>query len=216
MPIKVEIKLEKQSDTFKLTASHGDLVRNLNFRQQNGGDGHLQILAQSMHSFLNLIKMPDTFCLIDFTGYDLYTDETDLFVAGLCDPYKRVGVFSCFRYNPKLKYSVETWHDVKSSTLKQPKEKSIILARSCKLLVHETCHLLCFAHCVYMDCCMNGSGHLAEDFRQSMFLCPIDLKKLAHVITFDIKERYERMRVFFARHSLRSEAEWLQNVIAKI
>ena len=27
-------------------------------------------------------------------------------------------------------------------------------------------HLLGFEHCVFFRCCMNGSGHLAEDFAQ--------------------------------------------------
>jgi archaemetzincin len=216
MPIKVDIHIDKStSRMFKLTAVCGDLSASLKFRHDSKS-GHVQILAQSMHTFLNRLKKPDTYCLIGFTGFDLYTDETDLFIAGLCEPYKRVGVFSFFRYNPRLKFSEETWHDVKSQKLSLTSDKSVLLARSCKLLVHETCHLLGFEHCVYMDCCMNGSGHLAEDFRQSMFLCPIDLKKLAHIIEFDMKERYERMRTFFEKHLLESETKWLNNVIASI
>ena len=37
-------------------------------------------------------------------------------------------------------------------------------------------HLLGMAHCVHFACCINGSGHLAEDFAQPMFLCPICLR----------------------------------------
>jgi archaemetzincin len=216
MPIKIEIKLE-ETGSGKLMAKYGDLAKPLKYRKDSKS-GHLQILAQSVHSFLHRIKKADTFCLIGFTGYDLFADESDLFVAGLCDPYKRVGVFSCFRYTPRLKYSDEFWHGVKRplSGLGRAEDRSLLLARSCKLLVHETCHLLGFEHCVYMDCCMNGSGHLAEDFRQSMFLCPVDLKKLAHVFEFDIKERYEAMRSFFERHALRNEVEWLAKVISEI
>ena len=38
------------------------------------------------------------------------------------------------------------------------------LQRSCRLLVHEICHLFCIDHCIFHACCMNGSGHLQEDF----------------------------------------------------
>lgn len=38
------------------------------------------------------------------------------------------------------------------------------LQRSCKLLVHEIAHLLGVDHCIWFSCCMNGSGHLSEDF----------------------------------------------------
>ena len=37
-------------------------------------------------------------------------------------------------------------------------------------------HLLGMAHCVHFACCMNGSGHLAEDFAQPIFLCPVCLR----------------------------------------
>eukprot|EP00118_Oscarella_pearsei_P004823 m.21161 g.21161 ORF g.21161 m.21161 type:complete len:75 (+) comp28147_c0_seq1:1433-1657(+) len=47
--------------------------------------------------------------------------------------------------------------------------KRLILQRSCKLLVHELSHLLGVDHCVFYDCCMNGSGHLEEDFSGSIY-----------------------------------------------
>ena len=47
---------------------------------------------------------------------------------------------------------------------------------------------------------MNGSGHLDEDFRQSMFLCPIDLKKLWIIYKFDVNKRYLEMLDFFKKH----------------
>ena len=82
--------------------------------------------------------------------------------------------------------------------------------------MHETAHLLGVDHCVYYSCCMNGSGHLAEDFRklkyyvccsvmpvpicimyintgQSMHLCPVDLRKLCHLCGFNISQRYKNV-----------------------
>ena len=147
----------------------------------------------------------------------MYADDTDLFVAGLCCGFSRVGIFSCFRYQPKLKYSEEFWYDAKidskSKSMVKKEVENLLVSRSCKLLVHETCHLVGMGHCVFMDCCMNGSGNLAEDFRQSMFLCPIDLRKLAHILNFDPIERYRKMRDFFFKFNSKKEIDWLNDVI---
>lgn len=93
---------------------------------------------------------------------------------------------------------------------------AITLSRACKLLVHETMHLLGFPHCIYMDCCMNGSGHLQEDFRQSMLLCPVDLKKLSALFEFDILNRYEKLMGFYIKYNFASEVKALEKIIAKI
>ncbi len=58
---------------------------------------------------------------------------------------------------------------------------------------------------------MNGSGHLEEDFRQSMFLCPVCLKKLLFVFDFEPVKRYKAMATFFEKHKLSSEIKWLVN-----
>ena len=46
---------------------------------------------------------------------------------------------------------------VSLSILLQERQR-LILLRSCRLLVHETSHLLGIGHCIYYSCCMNGSG----------------------------------------------------------
>lgn len=71
-------------------------------------------------------------------------------------------------------------------------------------------------HCIYLNCCMNGSGHLEEDFEQSMFLCPIDLKKLALIVDFDLVVRYKQMKQFFDKHNAVKESQWLSSVIAAL
>ena len=87
-----------------------------------------------------------------------------------------------------------------------------LLNRSCKVLVHEIGHLFGIGHCIYFNCCMNGSGHLEEDYRQSMHLCPVDLHKLQHCIGFDVALRYKRMAAFYRRHPQAFEAElqWIE------
>jgi archaemetzincin len=157
MPLKIELHKtnEKQNgETIKMNALYGDKVRRVTCRL-NKKTKHLQLKAQSIFSLLKLIKPHDAHCLIGFSETDLYVDDSDLFVAGLCDGSLRVGMFSCFRYNPTLSYSEEFWFKVQLKK-KIQMDQGLLATRSAKLLVHETCHLLGFEHCVYMDCCMNG------------------------------------------------------------
>lgn len=185
--------------------------------------GARQVKAQSLFRILSKLRPADACSLIGFTEHDLYTDDSDLFVAGLCEPVKRVGVFSCARYDPRcVSYSEEHWYDVDKRPKNKMGDAAILLMRSCRLLVHETCHLLGFEHCVYMDCCMNGSGHIMEDFRQSLFLCPICLKKLSMVFggELNVREHYKEMKEFFdivERKNNKSETrEWLSQVVLSL
>jgi archaemetzincin len=195
-------KLIKAKSKENMTTSLKSRFRNEKF----------QIQAQSFHKLLKGIMPKNALCLIAFTDYDLYIEEGDLFVAGLCDGALRVGGFSCYRYNPALHFSQMNWFEGKHKKASANFD-GLLLTRSSKLLVHETCHLLGIDHCVYFDCCMNGSGHLEEDFRQSMFLCPIDLKKLWMIFEFDVKERYSTMLRFFEKHKCNSEIDKLKKII---
>ena len=56
---------------------------------------------------------------------------------------------------------------------------------------------------------MNGSGHLEEDFRQPMFLCPVDLRKLQTLCGFDVITRYKNMAEFFKKHGMKEEEDWV-------
>ena len=214
MPLKVDIiiKQDKGNNNFELKAQYGDKSTRITHRYDTQSNNY-QILAQSLFGLLKRIKPKDAHCLIGFSEIDFYADSTDLFVAGLCHGNQYVGAFSCFRYNPTLKFSEEFWWDYKTKNVKK-NETNLLLTRSCKLLVHETCHLLGIDHCVFMDCCMNGSGHLKEDFRQAMFLCPIDLKKLAYLIQFDPVERYKKLQNFFKRIKSINELKWLTKTIS--
>ena len=87
-----------------------------------------------------------------------------------------------------------------------------LLNRSCKVLVHEIGHLFGIGHCIYFDCCMNGSGHLKEDYHQAMHLCPVDLHKLQHCLGFDVEVRYRRMAAFYRKylHGFQPEVKWVE------
>lgn len=215
MPFKIDILKQANSiKSLEIRAKYQDKSKKLKHRY-DCETGRLQIVTQSLFSLLKEIKPKDAHCLIGFTEFDFYSESSDLFVAGLCDGALRVGAFSCFRYDPALRYSEEFWYKTRKSNAKK-EDSTLLVTRSCKLLVHETCHLLGFDHCVFMDCCMNGSGHLKEDFRQSMFLCPIDLRKLSYLIEFDPIERYEKLKGFFSRIQSNDEVEWLSKTILSL
>ena len=57
---------------------------------------------------------------------------------------------------------------------------------------------------------------MQEDFRQSMFLCPIDLKKLLVLFDFEPVDRYIKLRDYFAKNKSTSEIEWLDKAIATL
>ncbi|KAL8580285.1 hypothetical protein ACOMHN_061526 [Nucella lapillus] len=136
---------------------------------------------------------------------------TSLIVAGMAAGLQRVAVFSLCRYDPSLTFSPERWYDIQ--TVPWPMadwEKSrLMIQRPCKLVVHEILHLLGVDHCVFYDCCVNGSEHLEEDFRQPMHLCPVDLRKLHTLVGFDVCEQYSSLRHFYVKHGLMDEARWV-------
>ncbi len=175
--------------------------------------GNYQLEADSLISKVDHIMPSDALCLVALTMSDIYQTPSDLFVAGLAGVRYRAGVFSFRRYDPTLSFSAEHWHEITGEHQPRklsPQDLRVILQRSCKLLVHELSHLLCVDHCIWHSCCMNGSGHLAEDFCQSMHLCPVDLRKLQHLCGFGVRERYKRLREFFRKHGLAEEEKWVQ------
>lgn len=167
------------------------------------------LLALRQHIPINALL------LMALTTFDLYDEQPDLFVAGTAAGNARVGVFSFARYDPTIEFSSEFWYQInRKSTLllKNPKtsHEAIVLQRSCKLLIHEIAHLLGVDHCIWYECCMNGAGHLEEDFHQPSFLCPIDLHKLETLCGFDIVKRYENMLQFFEKYNLSEESKWIK------
>lgn len=180
--------------------------------------GHTQLRVNSILVSLKQYVPCDAFFVMALTMLDLYEDKTDLFVAGMAAGNHRVGVFSFLRYDPTAEFSKEFWYDVRfrQDLMAEEERKRLVLQRSCKLLVHEIAHLLGVDHCIWFQCCMNGSGHLHEDFRQPMFLCPVDLHKLETLCGFDVLDRYRTMLNFFLRYKLVDEAKWVERRIQSI
>lgn len=181
---------------------------------------HFQLKADTLLGYVKHVMPKDALVLMALTTMDVYCDEPDLFVAGLAGGNARAGVFSLRRYDPSLTFSPEHWYDI-SRKLSEKEDKSrettkVMLQRSIKLLVHEIAHLLGVDHCIWYSCCMNGSGHLEEDFRQSMHLCPVDLRKLQHLCGFDVTQRYSELAEFFAKHDLTEEKDWVEKRLKSI
>lgn len=144
----------------------------------------------------------DAYCLLGVTMTDIYPDEEWNYVFGLASLKRRVGVYSLARYDPKF------FGDSRGESWRVDS-----LEKSCKVLAHETGHMLGMAHCIYYDCLMNGSNNLAEMDRQNSFLCPICLRKLKHALGIDLHIRYQNLLRFFDRNELKEQAEWLRNVL---
>ncbi|XP_041362880.1 archaemetzincin-2-like [Gigantopelta aegis] len=208
----VERPTESSNEGTKRTKTLSTRVKKTELvTRQNAKSGHFQIRVDSILPKLRQVIPSDALCLITLTSHDLYGDNSDLFVAGMAAGNQRVAVFSVFRYDPSMTFSIEFWHQIfKSKVVSETDKKRLLLQRSCKLLVHEISHLLGIAHCVHFECCMNGSGHLEEDFRQPMHLCPVDLHKLQALCGFDALQRYESLLDFYKRHQMRNEAAWVE------
>ncbi len=163
--------------------------------------GARQLLTRDLLDLLTRQRPADAFCVVGIAMHDLYPDPTWNYVFGQASPRDRVGVYSFARYLPAKAGAASS---------------SLLLRRSCKVLAHETAHLLGIAHCVFFSCLMNGSNNLAESDARPLHLCPVDLRKLQHSIGFDVVSRYRSLLAFAGQAGLTGEAQWLTAQIQRI
>jgi archaemetzincin len=160
-------------------------------RRDNPLQGHPQI--QSIYILHDLLKpaLPeDAAALIAFTATDLWPGEGWNFVFGQASLQDRVGVWSMKRFG---------------DAAKSDKEFRQVLRRTLKTAAHETGHMFSLPHCVYFDCCMNGSNSLPEADRQPLSLCPQCLAKLCYATGADPKKRFESLIGFAKANRLVEE-----------
>ena len=160
----------------------------------NRHTGQRQLLTRDLLTLLADRRPARACCVVGITMDDLYPDPAWNFVFGQASPRDRVGVYSFARYLPPQTGAAAA---------------SLLLRRSCKVLAHETAHLLGIAHCVFYACLMNGSNHLAESDARPLHPCPVDLRKLQHSLGFDVADRYRRLRTFAGDAGFTDEARWL-------
>jgi archaemetzincin len=167
--------------------------------RRNPNTGSLQILTGDVLSFLKARVPPDAFCLLAITMEDLYPEPSWNFVFGQASLRERVGVYSFARYDPAF------YGEARGSNY-----ETVLLRRSCKVLAHETGHLFGLAHCIYFNCLMNGSNHLAESDRRPLHLCPVCLRKLQWSIGFNVLERYRALERAARADGFSDEAVWFK------
>ena len=156
--------------------------------------GQRQLLTRDLLALLADQRPAGACCIVGITMDDLYPDPAWNFVFGQASPDDRAGVYSFARYLPGEAGAAAA---------------SLLLRRSCKVLAHETAHLLGIAHCVFYSCLMNGSNHLGESDARPLHPCPVDLRKLQHVIDFDVTARYRNLRTFAEDVGFTDETRWL-------
>jgi archaemetzincin len=141
----------------------------------------------------------DAFCVLAVTMQDLYPDPEWNFVFGQASQEDRVAVFSFARYDPAF-YGIP----------RDEGYRTILLRRCCKVVIHEIGHLFGLPHCLFYSCSMNGSNHIQESDARPMHLCPECLRKLHHIIGFDVIDRYFDLFQFYRQVGFPEEARWVQ------
>ncbi len=164
----------------------------------------VQILTRSVRQFLATRLPPDAYCLLGITMRDLYPTPSWNFVFGEATLQNRVGIYSFARFDPDF------FNEERPDNFRE-----LMLLRSCKVLVHEACHMFGMEHCIYYDCVVNGSNHLEEADRRTVRLCPVCLRKLQHSTGFDARKRYRELAKFYRQQKWTAEAEWCDEQVAK-
>jgi archaemetzincin len=128
---------------------------------------------------------------------DLYPGPGWNFVFGQGSFANRIGVYSLVRYTP------EFWGERDTAAA-----RLALVARSCKVLAHETGHMLSMRHCTRYECLMNGANNLGELDRSPIWLCPVCLRKLHFSLGFEVVERYRKLGRFFRSSGFSEWASW--------
>jgi len=164
-----------------------------------------QVLTTDVLKFLQTRLPADAFCVLAITMDDLYPEPSWNFVFGQASLREGVGVYSFARYDPVF-YGQQRGSDY----------ESILLRRSCKVLVHETGHMFGVSHCVFFACVMNGSNHLGESDNRPFHLCPVCLRKLQWSVKWDIVKRDESLAALYQELGFESESNWTKARLTKM
>ncbi|CAF3492252.1 unnamed protein product [Rotaria sp. Silwood1] len=140
------------------------------------------------------------------TMADIYPDESWNFVYGQARVIDGLGVYSFARLDPLFLASPQTL-----LTVPLTNEHRIIMLRRCvKILLHELGHLFGLKHCIYYVCLMNGANNQIEMDRQTLYLCPVCLRKLYSTLQFDVRHMYENFVNLCEKYGLEEERIWYQ------
>lgn len=151
--------------------------------------GVKQWLAGDILNWMKPRLPNDAYAIIAVTMTDLYPAPKWNYVFGMASLKDRVGVFSFGRYKDA--------------------DKKKELRRAAKVLTHETGHMFGIRHCIFYECNMNGGNHIGEMDSTPMHLCPVCLRKMRFAVGFDLVDRYKKLNIFYKKHGLEKEAEWV-------
>ena len=101
------------------------------------------------------------------------------FTFGYSSIKQRVSIFSFARYDP-LFYSQD--FSKKGGQEMIQKFFSILLKRSCKVLVNKIGQMMGLKNCIYYRCGMNGFNSMEEFDKKPIEFCPICLRKIYYII----------------------------------
>ncbi|KAG2381869.1 hypothetical protein C9374_005661 [Naegleria lovaniensis] len=197
------------------------------YDEDKAGENEIQFRAADVLVPIHRLKKTidtEISCICGVTMEDLYIGKKDSFTCGLAQGGDHIGVFSMCRYNPEFRNEDENSTEEKDISVewdsdgivdeeKLSSNDLIIIERCCKIVVHELAHMQQIGHCVFFDCIMNGSGWLEEDYRQSIQLCPVDLRKFQTLMDFDILERYKALLRFYKAYRINDAALWVEDMI---
>jgi archaemetzincin len=176
-----------------------DLSRSPIKTRQNFYSHRPQMLTGDLLKVLYQHLPPDAFALMGITMTDLYPGPGWNYVFGQAAPRSAVGVYSFARYDSQFFGEAPT-----------PASRLLLLRRACKILAHEAGHMFGIEHCIWFRCTMNGCNHLDELDGAPLHLCPVDERKLEWSASYDVLERYRRLRQFDRGAGLNDEADWIE------
>ena len=191
---------------FQLEVKTLPVMTGTNFTTRlNPNTKNRQVLTTDVLKFLQARLPADAFCVLAITMDDLYPESSWNFVFGQASLREGVGVYSFARYDPAF-YGQKRGSDY----------ESVLLRRSCKVLVHETGHMFGVGHCVFFACVMNGSNHLGESDSRPFHLCPVCLRKLQWSIKWDIVKRDESLDALYNEFGFEKESKWTEERLTKM
>ncbi|XP_075383716.1 archaemetzincin-1 isoform X2 [Tenrec ecaudatus] len=148
--------------------------------------GQLQFHTGGILSFLKTHKPDDALCVLGLTLSDLYPRETWAFTFSQSLPGHEVGVCSFARFSGE-------------SLQEEPSTADLGLAEAAEsnteVRVQEQGPGLAFSALGSVQCC-RGVLSLEEALRRPPDLCPICLRKLQHLLGFQLLDRYKGLHAW--------------------
>jgi len=144
----------------------------------------------------------DAAALVGLTTVDLYPRQDWNYVFGMGSYRHRVAVVSMYRMGTPIVGHAES--------------QRTVLARTLRIVTHETGHMLSVRHCIKHRCNMGGMNYTGELDRRPMELCPECLAKVLWATGCDPLARYRRLARFCRDRGLGAQAARFEALAAAL